>query len=406
MGVRGAYGWYEAVDFTRFRLPEGAPFAVIRAFMSHHQGMTLVAIANALHDGRMRARFHAEPIVQAAELLLQERMPRDVALARPLTEKTESEAAEPQALETWRRYATPHSQTPRTHILSNGRYSAMVTAAGSGYSRWRDVAITRWREDVTSDDWGAYVFLRGAGGGQTWSAAYQPIGAEPDSYNVGFCEDRVEIARTDGTLTTVLEMVVSAQDDAEVRRVAITNHGAEARVIDVTSYAEVSLARQGDDVAHPAFAKLFVETEFVADLGAILATRRKRSASDPLVWAAHLSVIEGDWSDDIQYESDRARFVGRGQTVRGAAAVGDGWPLSNTTGPVLDPMFSIGRLSPPPGTPCSLWPTNIAILQRSTGRLRSPGPRRRCNCAISASPLMRPTCSNGSPATSSIAIRL
>ncbi len=343
IGLRGDYGWYEAVDFTRSRLPDGTPFAVIRAFMAHHQGMTLVAIANALQDGLMRARFHAEPIVQAAELLLQERMPRDVALARPPSEKSEAAEATPQALETWRRYTSAHSQTPRTHILSNGRYSAMVTAAGSGYSRWRDIAITRWREDMTSDDWGAYVFLRDAGSRQTWSAAYQPIGAEPESYDVGFCEDRAEIARRDGTLTTVLEVMVSSEDDAEVRRVSITNHGAQPRTIDVTSYAEVSLARQADDIAHPAFAKLFVETEFVAHLGAILATRRQRSAADPLIWAAHLSVVEGDWSDDIQFESDRARFVGRGRTVRGAAAIGDGWPLSNTSGPVLDPVFSLRR---------------------------------------------------------------
>jgi cyclic beta-1,2-glucan synthetase len=343
MGVRGDYGWYEAVDFTRSRLPDGTPFAIMRAFMAHHQGMTLVAIANALHDGRMRARFHAEPIMQAAELLLQERMPRDVALARPPTEQSVAAEATSQAPETQRRYASAHSQTPRTHILSNGRYSAMVTAAGSGYSRWRDIAITRWREDVTSDDWGAYVFLRDAGGGLTWSAAYQPSVAEPESYDVSFCEDRAEIARRDGTLTTVLEVMVSSEDDAEVRRVSITNHGAQPRVIDVTSYAEVSLARQADDVAHPAFSKLFVETEFVADLGAILATRRQRSAADPLVWAAHLSVVEGDWSDDVQFESDRARFVGRGRTVRAAAAIGDGWPLSNSSGPILDPVFSLRR---------------------------------------------------------------
>ena len=343
MGVRGDYGWYEAVDFTRSRLPDGAAFAIIRAFMAHHQAMTLVAIANALQDGRMRARFHAEPIVQAAELLLQERMPRDVALARPASEHSQAAEVASQTSETQRRYGSAHSQTPRTHILSNGRYSTMVTAAGSGYSRWRDIAITRWREDVTCDDWGAYVFLRDAGGGLTWSAAYQPTVAEPDSYDVSFCEDRAEIIRRDGTLTTVLEVMVSSEDDAEVRRVSITNHGAGPRVIDVTSYAEVSLARQADDVAHPAFAKLFVETEFVADLGAIIATRRQRSAADPLVWAAHLTVVEGGWSDDIQFESDRARFVGRGRTVRAATAIGDGWPLSNTSGPVLDPIFSLRR---------------------------------------------------------------
>lgn len=344
LGMRGAYGWYEAIDYTRARLPEGAKFAVIRAFMAHHQAMTIIGIANALHDGRMCARFHAEPIVQATELLLQERMPRDIALARPPPEHATAAAhLESIQPEIQRRYATAHSRTPRTHLLSNGRYSTMLTAAGSGYSRWHDVAVTRWREDVTCDNWGAYIFLRDVRSGETWSAGYQPSSVEPDSYQVTFAEDRAEIARSDGTLSTTLEVAVSPEDDAEVRRITISNHGIRARDIEVTSYAEIALSRQADDLAHPAFAKLFVETEFLPELGAVLATRRRRSSGDPLVWAAHLAVIEGEVSGDVQFETDRARFLGRGQTIRSAAAMTEGWPLSNTTGAVLDPIFSLRR---------------------------------------------------------------
>ncbi|MGH7486141.1 MAG: glycosyl transferase, partial [bacterium] len=225
--------------------------------------------------------------------------------------------------------------------MSNGRYSTMLTAVGSGYSRWHDVAVTRWREDPTSDGWGNYIFLRDVRGGEIWSAGYQPTGVEPDLYDVSFHEDRAEIIRRDGSITTTLNVSVSPEDDAEVRRVAITNHGNRTREIEITSYAEIALARQSDDVAHPAFAKLFVETEFVASLGAILATRRRRSADDPLVWAAHLAVVEGETSGDVQFETDRARFLGRGQTIRSPAAIADGWPLSNTAGAVLDPVFSL-----------------------------------------------------------------
>ena len=344
MNVRGDYGWYEALDFTPSRVPEGAKFAIVRAFMSHHQGMALVGIANALHDGAMRQRFHAEPIIQATELLLQERMPRDVAVARPppqqATQAKDSGGHDPRVQ---RRYSNAHSRVPRTHVLSNGNYSAMVTAAGSGYSRWRDVAITRWREDVTCDNWGAYFFIRDVRSGDTWSAGYQPAGIEPDSYDVIFSEDRAEITRNDGAVTTTLEIAVSPEDDAEVRRVSITNHGTRAREIEITSYAEIALARQLDDQAHPAFAKLFVETEFVPNLGVILATRRRRSDSDPMVWAAHLSVVEGETLGDVQFETDRLRFLGRGQTVRSPSAISDGWPLSNTVGQVLDPVFSLRR---------------------------------------------------------------
>ncbi len=344
IGARGAYGWYEAIDYTRARLPEGAKFAIVRAYMAHHQGMTVVGILNAVLDGRMRERFHAEPMVQAAELLLQERMPRDIAVARPPPEQVTATAETANLVpEIQRRYNSAHSRVPRTQLLSNGRYSTMVTAVGSGYSRWRDIAITRWREDVTCDGWGSYIFLRDVRNGETWSAGYQPSGVEPGSYEVTFSEDRAEIIRHDDTLVTTLEIAISPEDDAEVRRVSITNHGNRTREIELTSYAEIALARQADDLAHPAFAKLFVETEFVPNLGAILATRRQRSSADPEIWAAHLAVVDGEASGDVQFETDRARFLGRGQTIRSSAAIADGWPLSNTSGPVLDSIFSLRR---------------------------------------------------------------
>src|SRR6185369_456803 len=293
VGARGRYGFYEALDYTRSRIPEGESVATVRAFMAHHQGMTIVAIANALLDGAMRARFHAEPIVQATELLLQERTPRDVAVARPWAAEARSAATireiEPTSV---RRFASAHDATPATHLLSNGRYAVMVTSAGSGYSRWRDLAVTRWREDPTCDDWGSYVFLRDVRSGGVWSVGFQPSGAEPDEYDVAFLEGRAEIVRRDGTLTTMLEVLVSAEDDAEVRRVSISNSGTSEREIEVTSYAELVLTAQGADLAHPAFSKLFVETEYLANAGAILATRRRRAPSEPEVWAAHLAVVD------------------------------------------------------------------------------------------------------------------
>ena len=187
-----------------------------------------------------------------------------------------------------RRFSTPHDATPRTQLLSNGRYSVMLTTAGSGYSRWRDIAVTRWREDLTRDCWGQYIYLRDEQTGNIWSAGYQPAGVEPDAYEAVFLEDRAEIVRRDRSLTTTLEVVVSSEDDAEVRRVSLTNLGVRARDIEVTSYAELSLTTQAADVAHPAFAKLFVETEYEPDVGALLATRRKRSDDEASVWAAHV----------------------------------------------------------------------------------------------------------------------
>jgi cyclic beta-1,2-glucan synthetase len=344
IGARGRYGFYEALDYTSARLPQDASVAIVRAFMAHHQGMTIVAIADALLDGAMRARFHAEPMVQATELLLQEGTPRDVAAVRPWAVDGKSGGrVRENGSQGGRRLASAHTPAPATHLLSNGRYAVMLTAGGSGYSHWRGLAVTRWREDAICDDWGSYIFLRDVNSGDMWSAGFQPSGVEPDAYDVSFNEDRAEFTRHDGTLTTKLEVLVSAEDDAEVRRVSIANSGSRTREIDVTSYAELALAPQADDVAHPAFLKLFVATEYIAELGTILATRRRRALTEQEIWAAHLVIVDGEVVGKLEVETDRARFLGRGHDVHRPIAMIDGRPLSNTVGTVLDPVFALRR---------------------------------------------------------------
>ncbi len=231
----------------------------------------------------------------------------------------------------------------------------MVTAAGSGYSRWKDTSVTRWREDATSDDWGSYVFVRDMHSDETWSAGYQPAGREPDAYYVEFSEDRAEFARQDGKLATALQVLVSAEDNAEVRRVTIANSDVVAREIEITSYAELALAPQAADIAHPAFSKLFVETEYIEDVGAVLATRRPRQPDEQRIWAAHLAVVEGEAIGKPQIETDRAKFLARGGSLRAAAAMADGAVLSGTVGAVLDPIFALRRrLRVAPGATASI----------------------------------------------------
>ncbi|HSC08212.1 MAG TPA: glucoamylase family protein, partial [Steroidobacteraceae bacterium] len=341
IGAQGRFGFYEALDYTPARLPEATSVAIVRAYLAHHQGMTVVGIANVLLDGLMRARFHAEPSVQATELLLQERTPRDVSVSHPRAEEVETA---PQITDVQgpdvRRLHSAHDATPQTHLLSNGRYAVMLTAAGSGYSRWRNLAVTRWREDVTRDDSGSYIYLRDVESGLVWSAGYQPCGVEPDRYEVALTEDRAEIIRSDATLTTTLEVLVSPEDDVEVRRVSVSNAGNRVRDVEVTSYSELVLTSPAADVAHPAFSKLFVHTEFVARIGAILATRRRRSPDEAAIWAAHHAVVEGETLGKPEIETDRARFLGRGRDVRTPIAV-DGRRLTNTVGSVLDPVFAL-----------------------------------------------------------------
>ena len=365
-GGLGRYGYYEALDYTASRIPAGKTHAIVRAHMAHHQGMTIVALANALLSEIMRNRFHEEPRVQATELLLQERMPRGVAVARPRAEEVQTHLhVRDYVLPALRRFTSPHDLIPRTHVLSNGRYSVMVTAAGSGYSRWRGRDVTRWREDATRDAHGTWLYLRDVQGGLVWSAGYQPSGVEPGSYEVVYSEDRAEIRRRDGAIATTLELVVSAEDDAEVRQVSVTNLGTRPRTIEITSYAEVVLAPHAADETHPVFSSLFVETEFVPRLDALIATRRPRASDEERLWLAHVSTVEGNEVGTIQFETDRARFLGRGRQVRNAGSIHDGRPLSNTVGSVLDPIVSLRRrLRVEPGSTGRVTFTTVAADSR------------------------------------------
>jgi cyclic beta-1,2-glucan synthetase len=340
-GGRGIYGFYEALDFTPSRLPENKKVAVVRAHFAHHQGMSLVALTNALLDDVMRQRFHRHPMIQAADLLLQERTPREIVPSQIPTQESQPLRVVELVAPSSRRFHSAHLPRPSTHLLSNGRYTVMVTAAGSGYSTCDDLAVTRWREDPTSDAWGSFIYLRDTASGQVWSAGYQPTGVEPDGYDVSFSEERARIHRTDGSLATALEIMVSPEDDAEVRRLSITNSGLRAREIEVTSYCEVVLAPQGQDVAHPVFSNLFVQTEYVPEVRALLAVRRPRKSTEPVRWAAHVIALPAGSVAHVEHETDRARFLGRNQFVREPVAVVDGRPLSNTVGPVLDPIFSL-----------------------------------------------------------------
>ena len=350
MGAGGRYGFYEALDFTRSRLPDNADVAIVRNFMVHHQGMTIVAIANTLQDGQMRARFHHEPMIQACELLLHERMPRNVAVAHPRAEEVKASAGARTEAPTMRHLKVSVARAPITHLLSNGHYAVMLTAAGAGYSRWRNIAVTRWREDTTRDNWGSFIFLRDTRSGNIWSAGAQPTGSHTEYDEVIFSEDHAEFIHRDGTLTTTMNVLVSGESDAEVRRVSLANSGRHPREIELTSYAEMVLTTPAADNAHPAFAKMFIQTEYLAEFGALIATRRPRSHEEPQIWAAHFAVVEGAIIADPQYESDRARFIGRSRAVGEAAAIADGRPLSNTVGTVLDPIFSLRhRVLLPPG---------------------------------------------------------
>jgi cyclic beta-1,2-glucan glucanotransferase len=354
-GAEGALGYYDAIDYTARKPDDGGEEAtaqagagvVVKTHLAHHQGMTLVAIANTLLGDVMVDRFHADPRIQATELLLQERIPREAPVIDP--RPAEETRAEPPALaRAPRRFRSPHTPYPRAQILSNGSYVAIVTNGGGGTSFCRGRAVTRWREDRTCDPGSQFVYLRDVHTGAVWSAAYQPTAKEPDSYLVEFLAEKATFERLDHEIATRLEVAVSPGDDAEIRRVSLTNRSDRPREIELTSYVEIGLGSVADDVANPAFGKLFVETEWIAENTALLARRRPRGPHDPTLVGFHVLSMQGPTQAQVEWETDRMRFLGRGRGPDNPKAM-EGRALSGTTGAVLDPIMSLRtrlRLAP------------------------------------------------------------
>jgi cyclic beta-1,2-glucan synthetase len=349
-GMEGPYGLYEAIDYTQERLSRKKKSNIVKSFMAHHQGMILAAIDNHLNNNIMQMRFHSVPMVKATELLLQERIPKREIFIKDNEEiigrEIEGDRSHQEILARRTFQAPRPSSIPETCILSNGNYSVLLTDSGAGYSTYMGQAITRWRSDPTRDDWGMMFYIANLNSNNYWSAAYQPTGMEPEEYKVTFEADHAIYFRRDGNIVTKTEAMVSPEFNGEVRSITLTNNSNSGRMMEVTSYFEVVLGLLHADIAHPAFTNLFIRTEYLDNINTIIANRRPRSAeerengSKPL-WMYHTMVTEGEVVGSIQYETDRAKFIGRGRTLQNPQVMDPEFPLSNTAGAVLDPIASL-----------------------------------------------------------------
>ena len=338
----GDYGYYEAIDYSRPTEAGGAAGIIIRCYMVHHQGMSLLAYDNALHDNTMRRRFHSDPRIRATEPLLHEHIPEQIL---PTTGEVHEERPLPRTIPSLGSAVVmqiPDIASPRIHLLSNGTCSVMVTNSGGGYFRWLDLNVTRWRADTTCDVPGAVCYIRDLESGTIWSNTHQPVRSPERRYSWSFTPDKAEFRRRSGPCETFTEIVVSAEDDAEVRRMTLVNISRKSCRLELTTYLELALAPHRADRAHPAFSKLFIETEWLPHCGALLAHRRLRARDEQPIWAAHLIVPESSsFTGTTEFETDRAKFLGRGRTPENPAALSRS--LTNRVGAVLDPIFSLRR---------------------------------------------------------------
>ncbi len=340
----GLYGFYESVDFTPKRLKTGEDHAIIRSYMVHHQGMILLSICNSLFNKRMVERFHADPRIESVELLLQEQTASRAPTEHPRHQQVEAirENYEAIPLTPWN--VSPDAPYTQIHCLSNGKYSLLISAAGSGFSRWEDIDLTRWRDDTTLNNDGSWIYVEDRLNGQLWSATRQPTLVKADRSEVKFSPQHVEFERQDGDIALHTIVSVAPEDDVEIRLVTLTNHGHHARVLALTSYAEIILNQQAVDQRHPAYNKLFIESDFLAKEGLLLFHRRPRSAEEQPVYLAHFFTSDHEKVSLTGYETDRAKFLGRGGSTRRPASFSVSTQasiLSGTTGATLDPICAL-----------------------------------------------------------------
>ncbi len=342
-GMQGRYGLYEAIDYSVQRLSIGQEKEIVRSYMAHHQGMILLALGNYLQGNRMVERFHSDLAIQSVDLLLQEQIPS----APTVDTLVQVQKIAPQRarLETPKTHSwsTPtDSALPLTHLLANGRLMTIITNNGSGYSRWNSTTLTRWRPDTTLDNWGVWVYLQDVATGELWSVGRQPLAAALTNEEVFFSPHLVEFRHTREALSVQMQITVATDADIEIRRIILTNNGDEPKRLRLTSYGEVVLGDGAGDLRHQAFAKLFIESEYLPQYNALLFRRRPRSSTEHPALMAH-ALVAPTGERTRAYESDRARFLGRGRTTRNPLVFEDSSWLSGTCGATLDPIMALGE---------------------------------------------------------------
>lgn len=343
LNMLGCFGFYESLDYTKIRLPVDQKVAIVKSYMAHHQGMILTAACNYLLDDVMVKRFHSDEHIQSVELLLQEKIPQNPPIEYPhLNEPADlPEGVRMVNSEPWR--VPVDSPIPQAHILSQGDTSLLITNAGGGYSQWREFALTRWHADPTLDQWGSWIYVQDRESGALWSATRPPIWGAPENQEVLYYPHKVEFQRSENGISLRTEITIST-DGVEIRRVNILNDSDQPRKLKLTSYGEVVLAAQSADRRHPAFNKLFIESEYLPNENALLFQRRPRSSDEKPVVLIHAMVIQASRKVTGDHESDRAKFLGRSQTMHNPLALQKpNQRLSNTTGGTLDPIFSLAQ---------------------------------------------------------------
>ncbi len=365
MGAFQKYGYIEALDFTETRVQGEKAFEVVDSYMAHHQGMSFLALNNVLNGDILKDRFMRDPSMYSAQELLEEKLATKVVITKEEKERIEPlRPIDRKSEECIRGYHYENCYPPRMHILSNGTLSYVTTETGLSYLKCRDIYVNRFRKNLYGNQYGAFIYIRDINENLSYSATYAPSKQIPETYKSVFYPEKAEYRRRNAELTTTLDITLSTENNALLQTVTLFNHSGREKEVEVTSYLELILSSIDQDLAHPAFNSLFIRT-FEKE-GVLFAVRRPRGEKEKNLYASHFAVTDFIPEGDISYETDRAKFMGRKHTTQDPHAVRE--PFSNTTGAVLDPIFSLR-------VPCKLAAKEqkcicfITIIEDSMARL-------------------------------------
>ncbi|MEW8956343.1 glucoamylase family protein, partial [Clostridium sp.] len=336
--VLGLYGFYEALDYTKDRVSKGKEFSIIKSFMIHHEGMALMSIVNVLSNNIFRERFHKKEEVISGELLLQESTYRDITFHKERFKEEKLHNKElPEVIV--RNYNTGITEFPESVVLSNGSYHTMINNSGSGFSKVKDMNLYRWSKDYVNDNKGMFIYLRDMSSSEYWSATFQPTKRESDKYHVDFTLHKAEFTNQYRGIESKLSVAVSNEENMEVRALTLENNTEEDKVIEITTYLEVTLSTQEADISHKAFSNLFIRTESFED-NVLLAYRRPRAKGQKKPYIFQKILFQGEKIGAVEYETSRLNFIGRGNDEDNPRVMNREIPLENSEGTVIDPIFS------------------------------------------------------------------
>ncbi len=336
-GLEGEYGFYDAIDYTPQRMPAGKRGVVIPTYYAHHKGASLMALTASLNDNPFSKYLFRDSRIKSVEHFLEEKTPRET----PTLELHKfKKSRKPRITEERFGFSTtyitePCQENPSSYFLSNGKYQVMIDESGSGFSKFQDFFVTRFRKDPTRRESGTFFYIKDLDTKDIWSSTFQPTKKPPKNYKILQHENKVEFTRKDGGIETRTEIVVAPRENAEIRRVTLTNQSSKEKELEITSYGKIVINGMGQDLTHPVFSDMLVSSEFLSEKNALLFCRPEADQDTPL-WATHIITEQ---EEPIEFSADRKSFIGRGRTLENPKALEQ--KLSGSSGYTLDPIMSL-----------------------------------------------------------------